>query len=130
MRKIDKEVSRCFWGRKSLSKGNTQVILRQNSVELHLFGNKIAELYENKLLAISAVGWLTQTTRNRLNAILSPLDGSISGSTRTGRNNWYLHYRGENHRVPKHAVLQINTATDRVGYKDSWETQGYQREAA
>ena len=73
MRKIEEEMRYAIMNRKPFMKGNTE--FRQNSDgiwELFLHGNKIAKFENNnsdKPTEISFAGWVTVTTKSRLNAL-------------------------------------------------------------
>lgn len=70
MKKITENTVNTFINRKTFSSGNTVVLRENNSVSCFLHGNKIASLTGN-LLTISSCGWETNTTKERLNGILS-----------------------------------------------------------
>lgn len=65
MRKIDLLTKEAFWGYKNFKQGNTEVV--DGNVYLH--GNKIVS--NDGAIFVSFCGWSTQTTKNRINAIIS-----------------------------------------------------------
>ena len=65
MRQITKEAVDAFMEGGSYKKSNMEV--RDNC--MYLFGNKIAWLDRNKQLWISNCGWMSVTTKERLNAL-------------------------------------------------------------
>lgn len=78
MRKITKESIEAFNELKPFKQNNTEVkiLWLENGVpvwaELHLFGNKIAEIHKTKrkrVLKITNAGWKSNTTKERLNAL-------------------------------------------------------------
>jgi hypothetical protein len=73
MRKITKEASNAFWGRSNYNNSNTSVVCIGNEVQMWLHGNKIATLNNNNVLTIASCGWETNTTKERLNGILSDI---------------------------------------------------------
>lgn len=73
MRKISKESVSAFLNGKSFCKGNMSVHVRDENVSLNLHGNTIAEKRGNHIY-ISNARWTTNTTKERLNALLSELN--------------------------------------------------------
>lgn len=71
MRQVTKEAIRKFMAAQSFKSGNTQVQVLPNVTVLSLFGNEIAYRYNNpeNTVSICACGWLTDTTKERLNGI-------------------------------------------------------------
>ena len=67
MRKITQEAKRAFDANLSFGGGNTQVIVTEDTTEMYLFGNKIAQKLGNRI-EITLAGWNTTTTRERLSA--------------------------------------------------------------
>ena len=70
MRKIEKDMCEAITKGKDFKSGNTEVIFSEVNKKHYvilLFGNKIAQYTGS--LQISNAGWVTQTTRSRLNAI-------------------------------------------------------------
>jgi hypothetical protein len=70
MRKITKNAVNAFVNGKSFSSGNTSVQHREEMSFFYLHGNCIATLKNNELY-ISHCGWRSNTTKERLNGILS-----------------------------------------------------------
>lgn len=74
MRKITKSMLDAFLAKKNTELSNTAVY--NGSIYLH--GNEIVKTIDDKTIAISFRGWITPTTANRLNAIVSAVtDGDI-----------------------------------------------------
>ena len=78
MRKITREIARAFQNREAKTIGNS----RTDGNSLYLFNNKIAEYREGELW-ITDAGWMTATTKERLNGL-----GGVY--IRQFRGNWYL----------------------------------------
>lgn len=73
MRVIEKRMLNAIAKGKSFKSGNTQVIFTdKDNFEVRLHGNKIAVgNVSEKSVRISHAGWETNTTKSRLNALLS-----------------------------------------------------------
>ena len=71
MKAITKEAVRNFLMAKPYSKSNTTVKVLPNVTVLSLFGNEIAYLYNDpdRTLSITNAGWVSNTTKERLNAL-------------------------------------------------------------
>ena len=72
MRKITEQAVTAFWNGYSFSKGNTFVAVDGGTVLFYLHGNLIAKRVDDKLM-ITAANWETNTTKERLNGILSQI---------------------------------------------------------
>jgi hypothetical protein len=70
MRKISQDAADSFHADKNFKNGNTQVISEDcgNVVRLYLFGNCIAQRTP-LATTITTDGWMTNTTKERLNAL-------------------------------------------------------------
>jgi hypothetical protein len=71
MKKITSEAVNAFMQGRSFKKGNMQVYKFLNVTVMALHGNEIAYRYNDpeRTLSICARGWLTNTTKERLNAL-------------------------------------------------------------
>lgn len=69
MRKISYDACAAFVNRRKFKRGNTEVKVFANSVELLLHGNIIAELVNDGGLWITSAGWKSNTTKERLNSL-------------------------------------------------------------
>lgn len=79
MRKITQEAANSFWGAEfGMQKDNTIVMSDIMGGKLFLHGNLIAERDKFDILTISSCGWQTNTTKERLNGILSKVGAKIS----------------------------------------------------
>ena len=68
MRSISKQAAYAFENRENFKLNNTQVKIGVNKVQMYLFDYLIAWV-EDERFYISAGGWLTATTKERLNAL-------------------------------------------------------------
>ena len=73
MRKITENSVNAFMNAKSFKSSNTEVVVKENVTILKLFGNEIAYRYNDpeNTLSITNCGWMTNTTKERLNGIPS-----------------------------------------------------------
>lgn len=104
MRKIEVAMLLALHTKQQLVTPNTHVVRHAGWSEVRLFGNRIAEIYDNGIVRMSLAGWNTSTTRSRLNAIAREF-GTPGFSTREGMphfNNektdahkWNVHYGKE-----------------------------------
>ena len=69
MRKITQDAIRAFRNGFTFKRDNTEVRILDNSRQLRLHGNVIAEMDRTGLLWISSGGWQTNTTKERLNGL-------------------------------------------------------------
>ena len=79
MRKITREIARAFHNREAKTIGNS----RTDGNALYLFNNKIAEIFNDGELWITNAGWMTATTKERLNGLNGVRINQLRG-------NWYL----------------------------------------
>ena len=68
MRKITREAADCFHNILPYKKSNTEVTVDNGVARLYLFGNCIAQR-TNLCTTITTDGWMTDTTKERLNGI-------------------------------------------------------------
>lgn len=73
-RKISEDSTQAFIKGRNFKRGNMEVVAEPGLVKMLLHGNKIAECYKIQnaewVLTISDCGWVTDTTRERLNCLL------------------------------------------------------------
>lgn len=71
MRKITRESIQAFMDARPFSKDNTTIEVLPNVTIMSLFGNRIAYRYNDpeRTLSITNAGWLSNTTKERLNGI-------------------------------------------------------------
>lgn len=86
MRTIEKNMIRAIENKKNFNDSNTQVTHENEETTIRLYGNKIATI-KGKELSVRSAGWETNTTKSRLNAILSHFN-----KPRINQNNfcWYI----------------------------------------
>jgi len=70
MRKIEREMLTAVANGRDWRSANTSVDNTDHGIVVRLHGNKIAQLDGDKMY-ITPAGWLTPTTKSRLNALLS-----------------------------------------------------------
>jgi hypothetical protein len=71
MRKIETQMIAAIKDNKDWKSANTEVVSQQDGVSIvYLHGNKIAEIGDDYLTLFDG-GWQSNTTKSRLNAILS-----------------------------------------------------------
>lgn len=68
MRKITEQTVKNFYNQSSFKKDNTQVVVKEDCVELRLFDNVIA-IKDQTGTKITDAGWNTRTTYERLNGL-------------------------------------------------------------
>ena len=83
---ISTEASRAFINGDKYKASNTQVLNVDGVTTMKLFGNPIASKTEAQGLRITNSGWMTKTTRERLNAIPGVW-------VRQSKGIWYLNER-------------------------------------
>ena len=82
MRKITQQTVNAFFGNSNMS--NSNMLVSDGNVYLH--GNHIAKKVNNTTIAINFCGWATNTTANRLNAIVSEAtNGKIKVGIKQGQ---------------------------------------------
>lgn len=71
MRKITRESVQAFMDARPFIKDNTTIHVLPNVTIMSLFGNRIAYRYNDpeRTLSITNAGWLSNTTKERLNGI-------------------------------------------------------------
>ena len=91
MRKIEREMIQAIIERRNFKKANTEVIKDDDFMYIYLHDNLIAKYGLNDnwgQLFISHCNWLTNTTKSRLNALISFVDGL--GGIHQKDFRWYL----------------------------------------
>jgi len=86
MRKIEEKMIQAIRNKEYFKLSNTQIIRTDYSIQVYLHGNKIADIYNNKIV-LSSCRWRTVTTKSRLNAILSMYGFHIYQKDFT----WFIH---------------------------------------
>lgn len=77
MKKITKKMTEAVFSGENFKESNTGVIRDEDVMKVYLFGNLIAK-YDivEEILWVSNCGWITQTTKERLNGLLGEFCGS------------------------------------------------------
>ena len=92
MRKIEAQMNQAIRGQRNWSSGNTTVFTTDNGLEstVYLHGNHIATFdHDKRELTIFDGGWQSNTTKSRLNALLSEF--TYNGLSLVQRNwSWFL----------------------------------------
>ena len=97
MRQIEQNLINAIRGKnKAWSKGNTTISYNENTetYDVFLHGNKIASIdYDDREVRLSSCGWRTNTTKSRLNAILTAL--RADGYVRQTQRRWQICSNGD-----------------------------------
>ena len=91
MRKITQQTVNALFSNGSMTNNNTVV----SNGRVYLHSNLIARIIEGNKLQVSFCGWVTNTTRDRINAILSyATNGDISVGIKKGEPE-IRHFNGD-----------------------------------
>ena len=97
MRQIEQNLINPIRGKdKAWSKDNTTISYNENTetYDVFLHGNKIASIdYDDREVRLSSCGWRTNTTKSRLNAILTAL--RADGYVRQTQRRWQICSNGD-----------------------------------
>jgi len=85
-RKITNESASAFLQRRDFKKGNMRVLTESGLTKLKLHGNTIATIDELGVLSISNAGWMSNTTKERLNGL---------PNVRIHQKNWNWYLNGD-----------------------------------
>lgn len=88
MRKIEKDMVRAIREGENWNGGNTTVRHENGSFSVRLHGNEIAWGKADAAFRISSCGWMTNTTKSRLNAILDGLNRQCRVYQKKG--DWFI----------------------------------------
>jgi hypothetical protein len=92
MRKIEQQMVQAIKENKDLKIANTEVISCSHVSDVYLHGNLIARIGET-FIELFDGGWQTNTTKSRLNAILSAF--GMEGEYVFQKNfQWFINYQG------------------------------------
>jgi len=92
MRKIEAQMVQAIKASKDFKLANTEVISCTNVSDVYLHGNLIARIGETWIELFDG-GWQSNTTKSRLNAILSAF--GMDGERIFARNfQWFVNYNG------------------------------------
>jgi len=106
MRKVTEQTVNAFENNKDKTVGNTTVKnSRGVDTEMYLHGHKIAiKNIATGKIQISNCGWQSNTTKERLNGVISIVGGSISQK----KGVWYLTANGETIVMESNTIYTIN----------------------
>jgi hypothetical protein len=97
MRKISEDMARSFWDFKPMKRDNTEVFHnRDGEICMKLWDTTVARISLDGFLVINNGGYLTTTTKSRINAVLELLGYHI----RQKKGIWYL-YNSQNEETQK-----------------------------
>jgi hypothetical protein len=87
MKKITQEAVSAFMQARPFRKSNMTIEVQPNVTVMRLYGHPIAYRYNDpeRTLSVSACGWLTNTTKERLNAL---------PNVRIHQRNWQWYLNG------------------------------------
>ena len=90
MRKVTQNSVNALLNAQSFREGNTTVEIKDNVSVLKLHGNPIAYKYNDtqQTLSITAAGWLTATTKERLNALPRVAIKQVKGKWMLNGKEW------------------------------------------
>ena len=91
MRKIEEQMNQAIHGDKNWHGSNTMVTHIDGVAMVHLHGNLIAEIGDNWMKLYDG-GWQSNTTKSRLNAILSEF-GLVNERVFAKNFEWFLQMR-------------------------------------
>ena len=97
MRKIEQQMNRAIANRTDWSSSNTRVEFNDstNCSSVFLHGHRIATVcHETKAVKVDSCGWTTNTTKSRLNAILSEVKYGCSVFQKNW--NWFVSFNDQN----------------------------------
>ena len=98
MRKIEKQMNRAVVNKNDWSNSNTVVEYNSNTdcSTVYLHNNRIATYdHNNEALKLSSCGYTTNTTKSRLNAILSEI--FVGACVYQENWNWFFNYNNQTH---------------------------------
>ncbi len=96
MRKIERQMNFAISNKADWSSSNTRVEFNDstNCSNVFLHGHNIATVdHSTHSVKVSSCGWTTNTTKSRLNAILSEVKYGCSVFQKNW--NWYVSFRGQ-----------------------------------
>ena len=106
MRKIEKLMNKAICDYRHWRSGNTEVIADHDGVSrVYLHGNKIAEIGDNWLRLFDG-GHRTNTTKSRLNAILSVHGGGFDAIFQKNFE-WFFHDSMRSMAIPFESGMEV-----------------------
>lgn len=104
MGQVEKDMCEAIRSRKLWGPRNTCVLPKEGYRSVWLYGNLIAEVYDNGVVRATLAGWNTPTTRSRINAVMQCFGGSgisvVKGVPKyegkpLGLHDWAVYYGKE-----------------------------------
>ena len=105
MRKIEKLMNEALSNCKNWRMANTEVITEDNVSTVYLHGNKIAEVGDTWLRLFDG-GWRSNTTKSRLNAILSVHGGGFDAIFQKNFE-WFFHDSMRSMAIPFESGMEV-----------------------
>ena len=105
MRKIEKLMNDAITASKNWRMANTEVITEDGVSTVYLHGNKIAEVGDTWLRLFDG-GWRSNTTKSRLNAILSVHGGGFDAIFQKNFE-WFFHDSMRSMAIPFESGMEI-----------------------
>lgn len=112
MSKISDNAAHKFVCEVDFSQGNTKVISTYGGATMKLHGNTIASCSKH-MLALTTQGWLTKTTKDRLNGILSKWG---LGIIHQKKGKWFYNDYGTGREYQFEKVLIFSKSRTPEGY--------------
>ena len=105
MRKIEKLMNDAITASKNWRMANTEVITEDGVSTVYLHGNKIAEVGDTWLRLFDG-GWRSNTTKSRLNAILSVHGGGFDAIFQKNFE-WFFHDSMRSMAIPFESGMEV-----------------------
>lgn len=109
MRQITRDSVKAFLARKPFNKQNMSVTVTDlDDAFMYLHGNLIAQHYANGAINITMAGWPTDTTRERLNGILTSIDVELRVCQRNHKQVFIIYDYQDTKWTNKYVYLPID----------------------
>ena len=105
MRKIEREMITAVANGRDFRSGNTAVDVTDHGIVVRLHGNKIAQL-DQGMMFITSAGWMTTTTKSRLNALLRQFSPGSSIAQKSFE--WFLTANGETREMFSDSTMAVS----------------------
>ena len=90
MRKIESQMCQAVQSSKDWKSANTEVVTQQDGLStVYLHGNKIAEVGDD-FLTIFDGGWQSNTTKSRLNALITEFCNAVTDGVFQKNYQWFV----------------------------------------
>ena len=95
MRKIETQMCQAIQSSKDWKSANTEVVTQQDGLStVYLHGNKIAEVGDD-FLTIFDGGWQSNTTKSRLNALITEFCNAVTDGVFQKNYQWFVRDNNE-----------------------------------